>query len=38
MLPDSLEEQFDSLEQHDQVELLLSQMKSQAALPSPDRK
>ncbi len=37
LAPESLEERFHSLEEQDQVELLLSQLKSQAALAGPKR-
>jgi len=33
LAPESLEDRFQSLEEHDQVELLLGQLKSQLALP-----
>jgi phage shock protein A len=36
LAPESLEERFQSLEEHDQVELMLGQLKSQAALPRPE--
>jgi phage shock protein A len=35
LAPESLEERFHSLEEHEQVELLLSQLKSRAALAGP---
>jgi phage shock protein A len=35
LVPESLEEKFQSLEEHEQVELLLSQLKERAALPEP---
>jgi phage shock protein A len=35
MVPESLEERFESLEQHEQVELLLGQMKARGALAEP---
>jgi phage shock protein A len=35
LAPESLEERFHSLEEHEQVELLLSQLKSRAALAEP---
>lgn len=34
LLPESLEDRFKSLEEHEQVELLLSQLKERAALPA----
>jgi len=37
LAPESLEDRFHSLEEQDQVELLLSQLKSQAALAEPKR-
>ena len=37
LAPESLEDRFHSLEEQDQVELLLSQLKSQAALAGPRR-
>jgi phage shock protein A len=33
LVPESLEDQFQNLEEHDQVELLLGQLKQRAALP-----
>jgi phage shock protein A len=35
LAPESLEERFQSLEEHEQVELLLGQMKTRAALAEP---
>ncbi len=35
LVPESLEERFQSLEEHEQVEMLLSQIKERAALQSP---
>ncbi len=35
LMPASLEERFENMEQHEQVELLLGQMKSRAALAGP---
>jgi phage shock protein A len=37
LVPESLEDRFQSLEEHEQVELLLGQLKSQAALAGPTR-
>lgn len=36
LLPESLEDRFKNLEEHEQVELLLSQLKERAALPAPE--
>jgi phage shock protein A len=36
LLPATLEDRFRSLEEHEQVELLLSQLKERAALPAPE--
>ena len=38
LAPESLEEKFQSLEEHEQVELLLSEIKSRAALPGATEK
>jgi phage shock protein A len=38
LAPESLEDQFQNLEEHEQVELLLSQIKSRAALAEPAQK
>ena len=35
LAPESLEDRFQSLEEHEQVELLLGELKSRAALPGP---
>ncbi len=35
LVPDSLEERFQNLEEHEQVEMLLSQLKERAALQAP---
>jgi hypothetical protein len=35
LAPESLEDRFQHMEEHDQVELLLTEIKSRAALPSP---
>ena len=37
LVPESLEDRFQSLEEHEQVELLLGEIKSRAALPGPGR-
>ena len=37
LAPESLEDRFQSLEEHEQVELLLGQLKSRAALAEPKR-
>jgi phosphoenolpyruvate carboxylase len=37
LAPESLEDRFQSLEEEDQVELLLGQLKSRAALAEPKR-
>ncbi len=36
LLPATLEDRFRSLEEHEQVELLLTQLKERAALPAPE--
>ena len=38
LAPESLEDRFQSMEEQDQVELLLSQIKSRAALPGAVQK
>jgi phage shock protein A len=37
LVPESLEERFQSMEEHEQVELLLGEIKSRTALPGPAR-
>jgi phage shock protein A len=37
LAPESLEDRFQNLEEHEQVELLLTELKSKAALPAPVR-
>jgi len=37
LVPESLEDRFQDLEEHDQIELLLGQLKEQAALNAPGR-
>jgi phage shock protein A len=36
LVPESLEDRFATLEQHEQIELLLTQMKTRASLPGPN--
>jgi len=38
LAPESLEDRFQSLEEHEQVELMLGEIKSRAALPAAAQK